>query len=75
MSQIGEATVTMAQSTICEAMERANVRPSELARRLQVSRPYVSKLLNGGANLTVRQLARVLWALGFEVRFTLARRP
>jgi transcriptional regulator with XRE-family HTH domain len=74
LDQAEEMTLAMAQSWICIALRRSKVKKSELARRLGVSRPYVSNLLSGGENLTLRQLARVMWALGFEVRFDIVNR-
>ncbi len=70
---IDEITIAMAQAQICDAMKRAKVRPSELARRLRVSPPYVSRLLHQGENMTIAQLARVFFALGYEIRFKLVK--
>lgn len=73
-AQVQEMTLAMAQSAVWLALERSKIRKGELARRLRVSPPYVSNLLGRGENMTVKQLGRVLWAMGFEVRFKLVRR-
>src|SRR6266404_5150656 len=45
-------------------MERQNVKPSELARRLGKSRAYITKLLQGNANFTIDSLVQIARALG-----------
>ncbi len=49
---------------------------AELARRLNVSPPYVAKVEAGRANLTVGQLANIAGALGvgLDIRFPLIER-
>jgi DNA-binding CsgD family transcriptional regulator len=47
-------------------MTELGLRPMELAERLGVSRAYVSQLLNGKPNMTIRTLVR--WALALDAR-------
>jgi transcriptional regulator with XRE-family HTH domain len=50
-------------------MERKKINKAELARRLGKSRAYVSKVLCGEANITIKTLAKILNALGAKVEF------
>jgi transcriptional regulator with XRE-family HTH domain len=51
---------------LVDEMERQGVTRSELARRLNVTPAYVTKLLRGHANLTVGTMAKVAFALGLK---------
>ncbi|WP_409264000.1 helix-turn-helix domain-containing protein [Microbacterium aquimaris] len=48
-------------------MERDQVKPAELARRLGVRRSAVNSVLKGTGNLTLQTLAEYLGVLGYEV--------
>ncbi len=48
---------------ICQVMEEGRVKKSDLAKRLGKSKGYVTQLLDGRANMTLRTLADVFWAL------------
>ena len=60
---IGEQIVTQ--------MESQGISRAELARRLGVSRPFVTRLLTGSPNLTVKTLVRVASAVGLVVDVSL----
>jgi transcriptional regulator with XRE-family HTH domain len=64
-----ESALAMAQSTIQNAINAANISQSDLARRMQCNRSIVSRILGGGHNLTIKTMARALAACGSEVRF------
>lgn len=49
-------------------MIQSGVNRTELARRMKVSKPYVSKLLSGTANVSLQTLAKVSTALDHKVR-------
>jgi transcriptional regulator with XRE-family HTH domain len=53
---------------IAMRMQQRGVRAAELAQRLGVSRAYVSQMLSGRPNMTVRTLVGVAHALGDRVR-------
>ena len=53
--------------TICELLEKEKVSRKELADRLGKSKGFVSQLLNGGRNLTLRTVADILHVLGYKV--------
>ena len=52
---------------IIRLMDEKGVSKAELARRLGRSRPYVTKLLNGSTNMTIRTIADVLFHLGYRL--------
>lgn len=52
-------------------MQELGLRPADLARRLGVSRAFVSQLLNGKPNMTMRTLVGVAHALGERVEIQL----
>lgn len=63
-----EALVAEASELIARLMAEQNVSKADLARRLNKSRPWVTQLLSGKANLTIRTLAEVVHALDSEVK-------
>ncbi len=52
-------------------MQRHDISRATLARRLGVSRPFVTNLLKGSPNLTVKTLVRVAHAAGLSVEVSL----
>ncbi|MDQ7010639.1 MAG: helix-turn-helix transcriptional regulator [Mariprofundaceae bacterium] len=55
-------------------MEEQGVNRSELARRMGVSRAYITKLLNGNANITLDTMVRVAMALDARVNLAMAEK-
>jgi transcriptional regulator with XRE-family HTH domain len=53
--------------TLCKLLEKEKVSRKELAERLGKSKGFVSQLLNGGRNLTLRTVADILHVLGYKV--------
>ena len=49
---------------ICELMEQKNISRADLARKLGKSRAYITRLLNGQPNLTLKTLTQIAVALG-----------
>ena len=64
-----ESALAMAQSTIQNAINESGISRAELARRMQRDRSFVSRMLTGSHNLTIKTMARSMAACGFEVRF------
>jgi hypothetical protein len=64
-----ESALAMAQATIQKAIDDAGLSRSELSRRMHCPRSFVSRMLGGNHNLTVRTMARALLACGFEIGF------
>jgi transcriptional regulator with XRE-family HTH domain len=51
---------------IAHAMTRKRISRAELARRLSVTPPYVTKLLRGDVNVTIDTAVRIAHALGMR---------
>jgi transcriptional regulator with XRE-family HTH domain len=69
LERLEEMTIAMAQSEIQGAMDASGLRQSELAEKLGKPRSFISRILRGDHDLTVRTMARIFGACGFEVRF------
>lgn len=56
---------------VCKLIESQRITRSELAQRLSVSPAYITKLLNGNPNLTIKSLLRLSDVLGqtIDIRF------
>ncbi|MBW2060659.1 MAG: helix-turn-helix transcriptional regulator [Deltaproteobacteria bacterium] len=67
-----ERVILKVTEALCKYMKDHNVSRVELARKLGKNKSFVSQVLNGGRNLTLRTLADFLWALNCELRFELA---
>lgn len=52
---------------VCRAMEEKEIDRAELADKLGVSRAFISKLLNGTPNLTIKTLMKIAVALDKEL--------
>jgi transcriptional regulator with XRE-family HTH domain len=62
-----ESLVAEAAEAIAVLMEEQNLSKADVARRLGKSRAWVTQLLNGKANMTIRTLAEVTFVLGGEM--------
>lgn len=62
-----ESLVAAAAEAIAVLMEAQSLNKAEVARRLGKSRAWVTQLLNGKANMTIRTLAEVTFVLGGEL--------
>lgn len=62
-----EGLVADAAELVARLMEEQGVNKAELARRLGKSRAWVTQLLSGKANMTIRTFAEVVHALGAQV--------
>jgi transcriptional regulator with XRE-family HTH domain len=52
--------------TICQLLEKEKVSRKELAERLGKTKGFISQLLGGGRNLTLRTVADILHVLGYR---------
>jgi len=59
-----EGLIADTAQMIADLLERKNLKQADLARLLKKTPAFVSQLLNGKANMTVRTLAEVLYSLG-----------
>jgi transcriptional regulator with XRE-family HTH domain len=64
----GEALAAEAAEVIARLMAEQNVSKADLARRLNKSRAWVTQLLSGRTNMTIRTLADVIYTLDAEVK-------
>ncbi|WP_025122152.1 MULTISPECIES: helix-turn-helix domain-containing protein [unclassified Serratia (in: enterobacteria)] len=55
------------------AMQDSGVTQSVLAKKIGKSRPYVSKLLDGTRNMTLKTLADISFALGAEAKVAIIK--
>jgi transcriptional regulator with XRE-family HTH domain len=62
-----EELILEVTETICELLKNEAVSRKELAERLGKSKGFISQLLNGGRNLTLRTVADILHVLGYKV--------
>jgi hypothetical protein len=64
-----EGALAMAQATIQNAINESNITRIELARRMNCHRSFITRMLSGSHNLTIKTMARSMAACGYEVRF------
>lgn len=57
-----------ATELISKLMERENISRSALAERLGKSKAYVTQVLRGQANMTLRTLADLMHAMGYSIK-------
>ena len=62
-----ESSLAMAQATIENAMRDRQYRNRDLAARMGKPRSFISRMLSGSHNLTVKTLARALAVCGYEL--------
>jgi len=65
----------MLMEHVSAVMEEKNISRAELARRLGSSRAYITRLLDGSANMTVETLTRLSLALGCRLYIELREEP
>jgi transcriptional regulator with XRE-family HTH domain len=68
-----EALIVDVAERIWAAMASANVTKSEIAERLGKSKAFISQMLNGSRNMTLRSLADIAHSIGFRVSVSLER--
>lgn len=68
---VEEATLAQARAIIQNAIDRSGMNPDELRKKLGFDRSFIPSLLSGDRPLTVRLMAAILFACGFEVRFSI----
>jgi transcriptional regulator with XRE-family HTH domain len=61
-----EVLISQATEEIWKAMEDAGVNKAELARKMGTTESYVSQVLNGSCDLTLRTLAEISLALDYQ---------
>lgn len=56
---------------IVDKMNKTGLSRAELAQKLGVSKPFVTKLLNGNPNMTIKTMVSIAHALECELNFEL----
>lgn len=69
---IEETALAMAQASIQIALADARITRTELARRMGCPRSYITKMMQGDHNMTIKTLARALGACGKVMTFSVA---
>lgn len=64
-----ERAILEVTETLCQLMEEDGVSRSELAQRLGKSKGYISQLLDGRTNMTIRTISDAFVALGRALHF------
>jgi transcriptional regulator with XRE-family HTH domain len=69
-----ERLIVDAAEEIWTAMEHEGISKSDVARILGKSKAYVTQVLSGSRNMTLRTFATIAHILGYEVEVSLKRR-
>lgn len=59
---------------IVELMEKEGINRTDLAKRLGVSKPFITKLLNGNPNMRLKTMVSLAMALNHELNFSFVHR-
>jgi len=65
---LGEKLILEVTEALSEAIEKRGLTRSEVARRLGKTKGFVSQLLAGGRNLTLRTVADIADAIGISLK-------
>ncbi|MCG5514335.1 helix-turn-helix domain-containing protein [Ectothiorhodospira shaposhnikovii] len=66
-----ERLITQVTEALWQEMEEAGVNKADLAARMGTTRGYISQILSGSRNMTLRTLADICFALGKSPDFSL----
>jgi len=67
-----EVLITQVTEAIWKAMEEAGVSKAELAQRLGTTRGFISQVLSGSRNMTLRTLSDICFALEQQAGFSMS---
>ena len=68
-----EELIVEAAEEIWAAMDNAKVTKKDVAERLGKSKAFISQLLNGSRNMTLRSLANIAYSVGYRAKISLER--
>ena len=71
---VTEATILGFTEMVVEKMQKTGLSRAELAQKLGVSKPFVTKLLNGNPNMTIKTMVSIAHALECEMKMVLRRK-
>lgn len=66
---VEETAIAMAQATIESTAKMVGLSRSGLASEMGRPRSFITRIMGGNHNITVRTLARALGACGFQLKF------
>lgn len=66
-----ELLLLEASDYLFEIMEKRKIKKAELAERLGKSKAFITQVINGRRNMTLRTLSNLAWALGHQVKLNL----
>lgn len=69
-----ESLIVDVAEEIWQALNLAGLSKTDLAKRLNVSKPRITKLLDGSANMTLRTLADIAFELDKKITITLSNK-
>ena len=69
-----ELLITEVTEEIWKAMEEAGINKTELADRIGATKGYVSQVLSGSRNMTLRTLSDICFALGKQATISIEAR-
>lgn len=69
---IGSVRKTLMRAAFSEK-ETAGITQQSIATKLGVNRSVINRMLKGDANLTLRSVAEISWALGMQAEITLRK--
>lgn len=64
-----ERAILEVTELLCRLMDEQRITRSQLAKRLGISKGYVTQLLDGRSNMTLRTVSDVFFSLGRAVHF------
>lgn len=62
-----ERTILAVTEMLCAVMDKRNVSRAELATRLGKTKGFVSQILDGSTNMTIRTMSDILTELGHQL--------
>lgn len=69
MEVLEESALARAQATIQKAIDQTDMSRADVARAMGRPRSFVTRILSGDHNLTIRTMTRALAVCGLEVQF------
>jgi transcriptional regulator with XRE-family HTH domain len=70
---IGAVRKSLLAAAVSEK-KNSKVTQQTIAKKLGVNRSVINRMLKGETNLTLRSLAEIAWALGYEIVFGLRKK-
>lgn len=68
-----EGLILEVTEAVCEVMQKEGITKAQMARRMGRSKGFITQLLSGDRNLTLRTLANMADALGCHVGVTVSK--